>query len=70
MEVLDVVESFDVDPSLEIELTREVELDPETGGSLSFELPKKVLSACWPLIVMWPVLFAGYQLERAIGLEV
>ena len=61
--VEDVMES--VDPSLEIELTRQVELPSE---DLSFELPKKVLGACWPLIAMWPVLYAGYQVEHALGL--
>jgi len=65
-----------VDPSVEIELTRQVELDTletletveKEGAELSFELPKKVLGACWPLIAMWPVLYAGYQAEIALGI--
>ena len=61
-----------VDPSLEIELTRQVELETlEKDGAdaeLSFELPKKVLGACWPLLAMWPVLYAGYQVEVALGI--
>lgn len=66
IEVITVLESHNVDPSLEIELTREEEL--VTDQPLSFELPKKVLGACWPLIAMWPVLYAGYQAEVALGL--
>jgi len=54
---------FGVDPALEIEMSREKEMD-----NLSFELPKQVLSACWPLIAMWPVLYAGYRLEVMLGL--
>ena len=50
-------------PALEIELSREQEMD-----NLSFELPKKALMACWPLIAMWPVLYAGYQVESMLGL--
>jgi hypothetical protein len=65
-EVLTVVEPFNVDPSLEIELTRQAELKGEEN--LAFELPKKVLLACWPLIAMWPVLYAGFQVEKALGL--
>lgn len=65
---LPVVESHNVDPSLEIELTRTEELDESKVGNLSFELPKKALAACWPLIAMWPVLYAGYQVENALGL--
>ena len=30
--------------------------------------PKTALAACWPLIVMWPVLYFGYQAEHALGL--
>jgi hypothetical protein len=33
-------------------------------------LSMKVLAACWPLIAMWPVLYAGFQIERMLGLEV
>jgi hypothetical protein len=36
----------------------------------SLELPVKILAACWPLIAMWPVLYAGYQIEVMLGLEV
>jgi protein Mpv17 len=59
-----------VDPSLEIELTRQVELETvvKGGAEPSFELPKKVLGACWPLLAMWPVLYAGYQVEVALGI--
>jgi len=32
------------------------------------EVPQKVLAACWPLIAMWPVLYAGYQVEQMLGL--
>lgn len=32
------------------------------------EVFMKVLAACWPLIAMWPVLYMGYQAERALGL--
>jgi len=73
----------EVDPALEIELTREAELVVVAEGqpagqekstspppNLAFELPQKVLAACWPLIVMWPVLYAGYQVEKFLGLEV
>ena len=67
-EVATIVEPFGVEPGLEIELTREKELDPAMAGTLSFELPKKVLAACWPLIAMWPVLYAGYRVEEALGL--
>ena len=63
-----VVEAHNVDPSLEIELTREEELDPDMARKLSFELPQKVLGACWPLIAMWPVLYAGYRVEEMLGL--
>eukprot|EP00567_Pseudictyota_dubia_P014202 CAMPEP_0197439670 /NCGR_PEP_ID=MMETSP1175-20131217/6357_1 /TAXON_ID=1003142 /ORGANISM="Triceratium dubium, Strain CCMP147" /LENGTH=428 /DNA_ID=CAMNT_0042969619 /DNA_START=361 /DNA_END=1647 /DNA_ORIENTATION=+ len=61
----------EVNPALEIELTRELEADlakSTTASDLSFELPKKVLGACWPLIAMWPVLYVGFQAERALGI--
>lgn len=74
VETLDIVEPFGTMPELEIELTREAELNYNDGkehsNDLAFELPKKVLGACWPLIAMWPVLYAGYQLEVMLGLEV
>ena len=60
----------EVDPSLEIELAREAELSGDNHPKLTFELPQKVLAACWPLIAMWPVLYGSYQLERYLGLEV
>lgn len=66
VEVSAVAESHNVQPDLEIELTREEEL--KTGQPLAFELPQKALQACWPLIAMWPVLYAGYQVEVALGL--
>ena len=65
-EVITVLESHNVQPDLEIELTRMEEL--KTDAPLAFELPQKVLSACWPLIAMWPVLWAGYQVEVMLGL--
>lgn len=60
-----VQDEFYVDPSVGIELTRERE---NPGANLSFELPKKALEACWPLLVMWPVLYGGYQVEKIMGL--
>ena len=75
-ETLDVVEAFGVDPTLEIELTREAELAPVCDGDacapapLAFELPQKVLGACWPLIAMWPVIYGTNLLEKSLGLEV
>jgi len=59
----DVTADLSVSPPMEIELVREQEMD-----NLSFELPTKVLQACWPLIAMWPVLYAGYQVEVMLGL--
>ena len=32
------------------------------------ELPKKAWAAAWPLVAMWPVLYAGFQLEHMLGL--
>jgi len=60
--VKDVDEDFGVSPPLEIELSREKEMD-----NLAFELPTRVIQACWPLIAMWPVLWAGYQVEVMLG---
>jgi len=68
-EMVCVTESHGVDPSLEIELTREEEMPAEVAD-LSFELPRKVWAAAWPLVAMWPVLYAGYQFEKFLGLEV
>ena len=68
-EFVQVDEEFFVDPALGVELTRELE-QPDRREQLTFELPRKVLDATWPLLAMWPVLFAGYQLERFLGLEV
>lgn len=65
-EVITVLESHNVTPDLEIELTREEEL--KTDQPLAFELPQKALAACWPLIAMWPFLWAGYQVEDYLGL--
>lgn len=61
------VESHNTLPDVEIELTREEEMKG-AGTPLAFELPQKVLGACWPLIAMWPVLYAGYQVEVALGI--
>jgi Mpv17 / PMP22 family len=66
LEVVTVLESHNVTPDLEIELTREEEL--KTDKPLAFELPQKALAACWPLIAMWPVLWLGYQVEDYLGL--
>ena len=74
-EVLEVVEPFGVDPTLEIELTREFELDASLNADLgnedrfdekklSFELPREALLASWPLLAMWPVIYGTFQLER------
>ena len=68
LELEDVTESFATMPETTIELTREAELKLPPNMELAFELPKKVLSACWPLIAMWPVLYVGYQIETALGL--
>merc|ERR1711865_1189045 len=70
----EVVESFGVDPTLEIELTREFELDASLNADLanegsfdeqklSFELPKEAFLAAWPLLAMWPVIYGTFQLE-------
>lgn len=67
-EVLNVVESYNVQPELEIELTRQEELGYKEDKQLSSDLPKKVIGACWPLIAMWPVLYVGYQVESSLGL--
>jgi Mpv17 / PMP22 family len=40
----------------------------DDGGA--WGLSMKVLAACWPLIAMWPVLYAGFQIERMLALEV
>ena len=74
-EVLEVVEPFGVDPTLEIELTREFELDASLNADLenedqfdenklSFELPREALLASWPLLAMWPVIYGTFQLEK------
>jgi len=31
------------------------------------ETTQKVWNAAWPLVVMWPVLYAGYQVEHMLG---
>ncbi|KAL7577181.1 hypothetical protein ACA910_003516 [Epithemia clementina (nom. ined.)] len=31
---------------------------------------QQVWAACWPLVAMWPVLYAVYQVEKFLGLEV
>ena len=67
-ELVTVVESHNVEPGLEIELTRQEELSNTPTEQLAFELPQKVIGACWPLIAMWPVLYVGYQIETALGL--
>jgi len=77
-EVLEVVEAFGTDPTLEIELTREFELDSSLNADLeneadfdetrlSFELPKDALSASWPLAAMWPFIFGTFQVEKFIA---
>jgi len=107
-----IAESFGVDPTLEIELSRqmmagqlmyagsegwqcsdegdcylymyEAELAEEKDEGFfskyqeqltTFSLPtlpppKQLLDNCWPLLAMWPVLYAFYQGELALGLEV
>ena len=70
-----ISESFGVDPTLEIELTREFELDASLNADLenedqfdenklSFELPREALLASWPLLAMWPVIYGTFQLEK------
>ena len=68
LEVEEVGENFNARPETVIELTREAELKLPPNVNLAFALPQKVLSACWPLLAMWPVLYAGYQIEVALGL--
>lgn len=73
--VVKIVEAFGTDPSLEVELTREFEQDAALNadlaregsfsGALAFELSRDVLAASWPLLVMWPVIYATFQLETA-----
>ena len=70
LELEQVDGSFTARPETTIEMTREAELNLPEDTQLAFELPKKVLSACWPLIAMWPVLYGGYQLEKFLGLDV
>jgi hypothetical protein len=71
VEQVNVVRDHGVEPALEIELTREDEVGEENRENLAFELPKKILAACWPLLAMWPVLYAGYLVEtKLLGLEV
>ena len=76
--VLAVLEPFGTDPALEIELTREFELDASLDfdlrkedqfdeKKLSFELPKQIAKAAWPLVVMWPVIFCTFQAEKALA---
>ena len=80
VETLGVIEPFGTDPALEIELTREFELDTDLAISmdlqqeesfdenrLSFELPKQIAKASWPLLAMWPVIFATSQAETALA---
>lgn len=64
----EVDSTFSARPETTIEMTREAELDLPANKQLAFELPQKVLAACWPLIAMWPVLYAGYRIETALGL--
>ena len=52
------------------ELSYIYEIVGDNKSNMAFELPQKVLGACWPLIVMWPVLYAGYRIEVMLGLEV
>jgi hypothetical protein len=68
LDLEDVSDSFNTTPDAAIELTREAELNLPPNVQLAFELPKQVLSAAWPLLVMWPVLYVGYQIETALGL--
>lgn len=72
---IDVVMEFGVDPSLEVDLARQIEaaegqLEKEASAVAPAPLPQRVLGACWPLIVMWPILYGGYQLEKFLGFEI
>lgn len=58
--VVDCQEDFGVMPELEIEMASTKELNKK--------LPQQVWEAAWPLVAMWPVLYAGYQLEHVLGL--
>lgn len=51
-----------------INTSGEEELKSLRKNNIIFDLPSKVLVACWPLIAMWPVLWAGYQAEVMLGL--
>jgi len=44
----------------------------EDGQPAPFVLPsaEQALNNCWPLLAMWPVLYAFYQGELALGLDV
>ena len=67
LEIGEVNETFGARPETTIEMTRveELKLSP---AEPSFALPQKVLGACWPLLVMWPVLYTGYQVELSLGI--
>ena len=62
-------EALDV-TTTELEMTGEVE--PEalkaTPMEQAVETTQKVWAAAWPLVVMWPVLYAGFQVEQMLGL--
>ena len=66
LQIGEVDETFGARPETTIEMTRVEELK-QSASELAFSLPPKVLGACWPLLVMWPVLYAGYQVEVALG---
>jgi protein Mpv17 len=66
---VEVQESMTLSPPLEIELTFAQELKRnDLEPNHAFQLSHIVLSSTWPLIVMWPVLYAGYQLEHLLDL--
>ena len=47
------------------EETTAAAVDPSSSWQ---DVPRAALAAGWPLLAMWPVLFAGFQVEHALGL--
>jgi protein Mpv17 len=66
---VDAKKSRNVSPPLEIELSLAEELQrKDQEPKHVFQLSKDVLSSIWPLIAMWPILYAGYQFEHHLCL--
>jgi len=47
-----------------------LEAGPDQAGGLVLPSGAQLLSNCWPLLAMWPVLYAFYQGELALGMSV